>query len=158
MSFRDQFADVRAITAASKARHKRVPRPATASGFQPAYAISFVVVHLLAALAILPYFWSWWGLGAFIVGFYLFGFGIILGYHRLLSHNSFAVPKWLERFMVILAICSMQDTPALMLLIIPSGVAECTVTSLPVLFAIFTAAAISFCRKVGFASPDGPTR
>jgi len=103
--------DVRAITAASKARHGWVPRPATAHGFQWPYAISFVVVHALALLAVFPYFWSWWGLGAFVFGFFLFGEGIILGYHRLLSHNSFAVPKWLERFMVILAICSMQDTP-----------------------------------------------
>jgi len=103
--------DVRAITAASKLRHGPVPRPATARGFQWPYAISFSAVHLLALLALFPYFFSWWGVGAFIFGFYLFGFAIILGYHRLLAHNSFAVPKWLERFMAILAICSMQDTP-----------------------------------------------
>ena len=93
---------VRAITAASRARHGRVPRPATAGRFQWSYPISFIVVHALAALAVLPYLWSWWGFAAFVFGFYLFGFGIILGYHRLLSHNSFAVPKWLERFMVII--------------------------------------------------------
>lgn len=41
----------------------------------------------------------------FIVAYYLLaGLGVNLGYHRLLSHRSLRVPKWLERTLVILGL------------------------------------------------------
>lgn len=43
---------------------------------------------------------------------YIFGQGINLGYHRLLTHRSLTVPKWLEYFYVILALCCVEETPA----------------------------------------------
>ena len=58
--------------------------------------IFFSVVHLLALYALqfaswdvfwLMIFWSW------VTGC----LGLTLGYHRLLTHKSFEVPKWLER-------------------------------------------------------------
>ena len=56
----------------------------------------FLVVHLLSLVALQQ--WSWgaflvWSILAFVTGC----LGLTLGYHRLLSHRSFRVPKWLER-------------------------------------------------------------
>ncbi len=75
------------------------------------YAISLAVMHGLAVIVVLPWLFSWAGVIAFVLGIPLFSLGIGLGYHRLLTHNSLAVPKWLERGFVVLATCNMQDTP-----------------------------------------------
>src|SRR5437763_1011074 len=77
------------------------------------YAISFTLYHVLALLAVLPWFFSWTGLIAFVLGIYIFGtLGINLCYHRLLTHRSFTCPKRLEHFLAILGVCCLQDTPA----------------------------------------------
>ncbi len=76
------------------------------------YAISIGLFHLLALLAFVPWTFTWAGLIALALGVLIFGQGIILCYHRLLTHRSFAVPAWLERVLVIIALCCMQDTPA----------------------------------------------
>lgn len=69
--------------------------------------------HLLALLAFLPWFFSWTGVVLTVLGIYVFGtLGINLCYHRLLTHRGFVCPKWLEQTLVILAVCSFQDTPA----------------------------------------------
>lgn len=69
--------------------------------------------HLVALLAVLPYNFSWTGVILLIVGDYVFGvLGINVCYHRLLAHRGFKVPKWLERTLVTLAVCCVQDTPA----------------------------------------------
>jgi stearoyl-CoA desaturase (delta-9 desaturase) len=70
------------------------------------------VYHLVALLAVLPWFFSWTGLVLTIVGVYVFGgLGINLCYHRLLTHRGLTCPKWLEYCFAILGVCSMQDTP-----------------------------------------------
>jgi len=77
------------------------------------YAIGIPAVHLLAALAFLPQFFSWTGVAAAIVGLYVFGtLGINLCYHRLLTHQGFVVPKRLEHALAVLGVCTLQDTPA----------------------------------------------
>lgn len=92
-----------------------IPRPATTNPVQVywSYAINLVVVHLLALLALYPWFFSWTGLATCIAGLYVFGtLGINLGFHRLLTHRSLVVPRWLERCLATLAVCCLQDTPA----------------------------------------------
>lgn len=70
----------------------------------------FGVVHGLALLAI-PFF-SWSALGVMIGLHWLFGsIGICLGYHRLLSHRSFRVPRWLERSIALLGALALQGGP-----------------------------------------------
>ncbi len=76
------------------------------------YATTIATVHLLAVAACLPYFWSWTAFFVFLLGVHIFGQGITIGYHRLLTHRSFKTPKWIEYCFAILGICSMQDTPA----------------------------------------------
>lgn len=86
------------------------------------YAITIAVVHVLGIAVIIslavgpaawrPYLFSWTSFVAFVVGIHLFGQGITIGYHRLLTHRSFKTPKWMEHLIAVLGICSMQDTPA----------------------------------------------
>jgi len=47
-----------------------------------------------------------------LIGVHLFGQAITMGYHRLLAHRSFETSRWFERFMVVLALCSLEDAPA----------------------------------------------
>ncbi|MCA9177749.1 MAG: fatty acid desaturase [Planctomycetales bacterium] len=75
------------------------------------YAGTLVVGHLLALLAIIPYFFSWTGLILMVIGVHVFGQGITIGYHRLLTHRSFRTPRWVEHCFAIVGICCLQDTP-----------------------------------------------
>jgi fatty-acid desaturase len=73
---------------------------------------AFLVCHLIAGLAIVPWFFSWTGVVLFAAGCFVFGvFGINVGYHRLLTHRSFSCPLWLERTLVIIGVCALQDAP-----------------------------------------------
>ncbi|TWT73113.1 acyl-CoA desaturase [Allorhodopirellula solitaria] len=77
------------------------------------YTIFFVSLHVLTILCLLPWFFSWAGVAAFLAGVVLFGqMAIPIGYHRLLTHHSFRTPKWFERTLVTLAMCAAQETPA----------------------------------------------
>ncbi len=72
-----------------------------------------LLYHAVAALALLPWFFSWTGVAVALVGLYVFGtLGINLCYHRLLTHRGLACPKWLEHALAILGVCSFQDSPA----------------------------------------------
>lgn len=77
------------------------------------YVIPLAAIHLLALLAFIPALFSWAGVIAAILGHLTFGMlGINVGYHRLLTHQGFTCPKWLEYTLAILGICSLQDSPA----------------------------------------------
>ncbi|MGD1852634.1 MAG: acyl-CoA desaturase [Leptolyngbyaceae cyanobacterium] len=72
--------------------------------------IFFILVHSLALLA--PWYFSWQALGITLFLHWLFGsIGICLGYHRLLSHRSFQVPKWLEYLITIVGALALQGGP-----------------------------------------------
>jgi fatty-acid desaturase len=76
-------------------------------------AIGLALVHVLALLAFVPWFFSWTGVIVAFVGLYVFGtLGISLGFHRLLTHRAFVCPKWLEHTFAFLGLCCLQDTPA----------------------------------------------
>ena len=69
-------------------------------------------MHLLGLLAFVPFFFSWTGVIACLAGIHLFGQAITMGYHRLLAHRSFEVPRWFEWTLTTLALLCLQDTPA----------------------------------------------
>lgn len=70
----------------------------------------FGAIHALALLA--PWFFSWSALGVTIFLHWFFGsIGICLGYHRLLSHRSFQVPRWLEYIIAFIGALAMQGGP-----------------------------------------------
>ncbi|MBW4692417.1 MAG: fatty acid desaturase [Lyngbya sp. HA4199-MV5] len=72
--------------------------------------VFFGAFHALALLA--PWFFSWSALGVTLVLHWLFGsIGICLGYHRLLTHRSFQVPKWLERTITLIGALALQGGP-----------------------------------------------
>jgi fatty-acid desaturase len=64
--------------------------------------------HLLLIPAI--YYFSWQNLLIMLVGNWIVGsLGVGLGYHRLITHRSFAAPKWLEYTLTIFASMSLQN-------------------------------------------------
>ena len=70
----------------------------------------FAVIHGLALLA--PWFFSWSALGIAIALHWLCGsIGICLGYHRLLTHRSFKVPRWLEYIIATIGTLALQGGP-----------------------------------------------
>lgn len=74
--------------------------------------IGFTIIHLLAFLAFLPWFFSWTGLILFAAGIYFFGvLGINVGYHRLLTHRAFACPLWLEHTLALFGTFCLQFSP-----------------------------------------------
>lgn len=75
-------------------------------------AAGIIGYHLLALLAFVPWLFSWSGVAWAVFGLYLFGtLGVNIGYHRLLTHRSFACPLWLERTLAVLGACCWQGTP-----------------------------------------------
>jgi stearoyl-CoA desaturase (delta-9 desaturase) len=67
-------------------------------------------MHAVALLA--PWFFSWSALGVAIFFHWLFGsIGICLGYHRLLTHRSLQVPKWLEYIIATIGSLAIQGGP-----------------------------------------------
>ena len=75
--------------------------------------VGFILVHCLALLAVLPWYFSWTGVIVFFLGVYIFGvLGINVGFHRLLTHRAFACPLWLEHTLAILGTCCLQFSPA----------------------------------------------
>ncbi|MFN9367327.1 MAG: acyl-CoA desaturase [Planctomycetia bacterium] len=87
-------------------------RPVSIHGVHWEYLVPIASVHLLACLAVTPWCFSWSGLALAAIGTNVFGtLGINLCYHRLLSHRSLTVPRWLERTLATIAICSLEDTP-----------------------------------------------
>src|SRR6476646_8030815 len=65
-----------------------------------------VAFHLATLLACVPWLFSWSGLALAVGGLYLIGgLGISVGYHRLLTHRSFACPRWLEHTLAVLGAC-----------------------------------------------------
>lgn len=74
------------------------------------YVIFMSAFHGLTLLA--PWFFSWSALFVALFLHWLFGsIGICLGYHRLLSHKSFQVPKFLEYAIAILGAMAIQGGP-----------------------------------------------
>jgi fatty-acid desaturase len=74
--------------------------------------VTFILFHVLVFLAFVPWLFSWAGVISALVGYYLcVTIGIDLCYHRLLSHRSFKVPRWLEYTFAVFGVCSLQETP-----------------------------------------------
>ncbi|YAI82601.1 MAG: acyl-CoA desaturase [cyanobacterium endosymbiont of Rhopalodia sterrenbergii] len=74
--------------------------------------IYMATIHLVALLSLLPSNFSW---GAVGVAFFLYwvtgALGITLGFHRMVTHSSFQVPKWLEYILVLCGTLACQGGP-----------------------------------------------
>ena len=73
--------------------------------------IGFIVsVHLLALSAFAPMTFSWPAVGvALFLHWLTVGVGVTLGYHRLITHRAFQVPKWVEYTLLFCATLSCQS-------------------------------------------------
>jgi fatty-acid desaturase len=94
----------------------RIPHPTSATPLRIdwVFASGIIGIHAAALLALFPYFFSWTGVLLIPLGYYVFGtIGINICFHRLLTHRSFVVPRWLERALVVIGVCAMEDTPAM---------------------------------------------
>jgi len=68
-----------------------------------------VVIHLGALAAFWTFTWpAFW---LFVGLQFLTGLGITVGYHRLLTHRSFQVPKWLEYTLTVCGVLALQGGP-----------------------------------------------
>jgi len=74
--------------------------------------IPIISVHVLGLLCVIPWFFSFTGLIVCLLGVHLFGQAITMGYHRLLAHRSFTTSRWFEHLLVVMALCSLEDSPA----------------------------------------------
>ena len=107
------------ITAPSRVRHLHRPRRGQLSAGAPQVPaplpadpaatpspqrnwpvlLFMVAIHVLAAVALLPRFWSLPAVASLLILYWVTAcLGVTVGYHRLLSHRAFQVPRWLERF------------------------------------------------------------
>ncbi len=88
----------------------RPPSQPTAAKLHWSVLGFFGVMHGIALLA--PWFFSWSALGVMVLLHWLFGsIGICLGYHRLLTHRSLQVPKWLEYVLATVGAMALQGGP-----------------------------------------------
>ncbi|MCB9957224.1 MAG: acyl-CoA desaturase [Rhodospirillaceae bacterium] len=68
--------------------------------------------HLVALLAVVPYFFSWAGVGLAVAGYAVALLGINIGYHRLLAHKGIACSKRVEHGLAVLGVLAAQFGPA----------------------------------------------
>jgi stearoyl-CoA desaturase (delta-9 desaturase) len=74
--------------------------------------VYMAVIHLVALLAVFPSNFSWGAVGvAFVLYWITGGLGITLGFHRLVTHRSFEVPKLLEYFFVLCGTLACEGGP-----------------------------------------------
>ena len=86
--------------------------PGEAPGARWGIIFYMAAVHGLALVALLPRFWSWQALATLLIMYWITAcLGVTLGYHRLLSHRSFQVPRWLERVLATCGALSCQHGP-----------------------------------------------
>jgi stearoyl-CoA desaturase (delta-9 desaturase) len=71
-----------------------------------------LLIHALALVALLPRFWSLQALAVLLLLYWLTAcVGVTLGYHRLLAHGAFRVPRWLEAVIATCGTLSCQHGP-----------------------------------------------
>lgn len=77
-----------------------------------AVVFGMISLHLLAALAFVPEFFSWSGLVIFAVLYWVSGgLGITLCYHRLLTHRAFKTHQWFRNLLTACACLAWQGSP-----------------------------------------------
>jgi fatty-acid desaturase len=69
------------------------------------------VAALHAGVFLAPFTFTWSGLAVFAVLYLVTGLGITLGYHRLLTHRSFATPKPVEYTLTVCGVLANQGGP-----------------------------------------------
>lgn len=72
---------------------------------------AFLLIAHVAALAA-PFFWSWRGLITAVILYWVAGsLGIGMGFHRLITHRGYRVPKLIEYFLVTCGTLAIEGGP-----------------------------------------------
>jgi len=79
-----------------------------APSFKPNWKTLLGIVFLHLGVVFAPFTFSWSAVGVFVVLQGITALGITLGYHRLLTHRSFQVPKWLEYLFTLCGSLALQ--------------------------------------------------
>ncbi len=68
-------------------------------------------IHVLALLAVLPWYFSWSGFAWFLFLYWVTGgLGVTLCYHRLLTHRSFETYRWIRYLLTIFGTLAFQGS------------------------------------------------
>jgi stearoyl-CoA desaturase (delta-9 desaturase) len=74
-----------------------------------------VLMPYVGLAALVAWTWlaalSWFDLACLVVCYLAIGFGVTVGYHRLLAHRAFTTWRWLEVVLLILGCMAMQGPP-----------------------------------------------
>jgi stearoyl-CoA desaturase (Delta-9 desaturase) len=107
------FDDETSIAPAA-AERTHTPPPASAIHLNGALVGVVMPFFGMAAAMIVSWRTGWFDLTQLIIlvaGYYLTGFGITIGYHRLLTHRSFTTYGWMSTFLMVLGALAMQKSP-----------------------------------------------
>lgn len=83
--------------------------PREKAHLKPSRFIWWIFLHAGALLA--PFYFTWSGLVLCIVLYLLAGFGVTMGYHRLLTHRSFQTPRFVEYILTFFGVIANQGAP-----------------------------------------------
>ncbi len=73
--------------------------------------IGLAIIHVIALGVFLPVFFSWSAVAVAVSLYVLTAFGITLGFHRLLTHRSLVVPRYVEYAIAIVGTLALQGGP-----------------------------------------------
>ncbi|HKO42276.1 MAG TPA: fatty acid desaturase [Pyrinomonadaceae bacterium] len=68
-----------------------------------------ILFHLASGVAL--FFWSWPGLVTALILYFVGGMGIGMGWHRLMTHRGYQVPKPVEYFLVLCGSLALEGGP-----------------------------------------------
>ncbi|HEX7773756.1 MAG TPA: hypothetical protein VF435_15150, partial [Pyrinomonadaceae bacterium] len=84
--------------------------PAAKGNINLGTAIFLIIAHLAAVAAL--FFWSWQAVVTALVLYWVGGsLGIGMGWHRLLTHRGYKVPKVVEYFLVTCGTMALEGGP-----------------------------------------------
>ena len=72
-------------------------------------ALGIFFIHVVALFA--PFYFNWQAFRLFLILQAVTALGVTLCFHRLLTHRSFMVPRWLEYILTICGTLSLQGGP-----------------------------------------------
>src|SRR3984957_19602775 len=87
-----------------------IKRQADEDGINWLTSSVMVIFHLGALVAL--FFFTWKAFCAALFLWWVSGsLGIGMGYHRLLTHRSYSTPKWVEYFLTLCAVLTLEGGP-----------------------------------------------
>jgi stearoyl-CoA desaturase (delta-9 desaturase) len=105
-----QLTDIPAASSPRARTEIRMGRAAQKGQLNVITAFFMAVFHIGAIAAL--FFFSWQNLlVAAVLYFFSINMGIGMGYHRLLTHRGYRVPKWLEYFLAVCGTLALEGGP-----------------------------------------------